>query len=55
MTFFLGIDGGGTGCRAALADADGLIIGQGQGGPANINTDVEGAAVNILAATAQAL
>lgn len=55
MTFFLGIDGGGTGCRAALGDADGRIIGQGQGGPANINTDVEGAAVNILAATAQAL
>ena len=55
MAFFLGIDGGGTGCRAALADADGRIIGQGQGGPANINTDVEGAAVNILAATAQAL
>lgn len=55
MAFFLGIDGGGTGCRAALADADGRIIGQGQGGPANINTDVEGAAVNILTATAQAL
>ncbi|MCZ0960404.1 BadF/BadG/BcrA/BcrD ATPase family protein [Paracoccus benzoatiresistens] len=55
MAFFLGIDGGGTGCRAALADADGRIIGQGQGGPANINTDVEGAAANILAATAQAL
>lgn len=55
MAFFLGIDGGGSGCRAALADADGRIIGQGQGGPANINTDVEAAAVNILAATAQAL
>ena len=55
MTFVLGIDGGGTGCRAALADADGRIIGQGQGGPANINTDVDAAAVNILAATAQAL
>lgn len=55
MTFFLGIDGGGTGCRAALADADGRIMGQGQAGPANINTDVDGAAVNILAATAQAL
>lgn len=55
MAFFLGIDGGGTGCRAALSDADGRIIGQGQGGPANINTDVEGAAVNILTATAQAL
>ncbi|MDQ1900266.1 BadF/BadG/BcrA/BcrD ATPase family protein [Paracoccus sp. WLY502] len=55
MTFFLGIDGGGTGCRAAVADADGRIMGQGQGGPANINTDVDAAAVNILAATAQAL
>lgn len=55
MAFFLGIDGGGTGCRAALADADGRIIGQGRGGPANINTDVEIAAVNILAATAEAL
>ncbi|WP_207102066.1 BadF/BadG/BcrA/BcrD ATPase family protein [Paracoccus shandongensis] len=55
MAFFLGIDGGGTGCRAALADADGRIVGQGQGGPANINTDVEGAAANILAATAEAL
>ncbi len=55
MAFFLGIDGGGTGCRAALADADGRIIGEGRGGPANINTDVERAAVNILAATAEAL
>ncbi|WP_374301018.1 BadF/BadG/BcrA/BcrD ATPase family protein [Paracoccus sp. (in: a-proteobacteria)] len=55
MAFFLGIDGGGTGCRAALADADGRIVGQGQGGPANINTDVEGAAVSILQATAEAV
>ena len=55
MAFFLGIDGGGSGCRAALADADGRIMGQGQAGPANINTDVEGAAVSILAATAEAL
>lgn len=55
MAFFLGIDGGGTGCRAALADADGRIMGQGRAGPANINTDVEGAAINILAATAQAV
>lgn len=55
MTFLLGIDGGGTGCRAALAAADGTILGRGTGGPANINTDVDGAAQNILAATAQAL
>ncbi|MGR3416894.1 MAG: BadF/BadG/BcrA/BcrD ATPase family protein [Paracoccus sp. (in: a-proteobacteria)] len=55
MALFLGIDGGGTGCRAALADADGTVIGRGTGGPANINTDVQGAAANILSATAQAL
>jgi glucosamine kinase len=55
MTFYLGIDGGGTGCRAALADAQGRIIGQGSGGPANINTDVQAAARNILSASAEAL
>lgn len=55
MTFYLGIDGGGTGCRAALADGQGRIIGQGSGGPANINTDVQTAARNILSATTEAL
>lgn len=55
MGYYLGIDGGGTGCRAALADARGRIIGRGEAGPANINTDVEGAARHILAATAEAL
>lgn len=55
MAFFLGIDGGGSGCRAALADADGRIVGQGRGGPANINTDVEAAALSILQATAEAV
>ncbi|SDE23094.1 glucosamine kinase [Paracoccus isoporae] len=55
MVFYLGIDGGGTGCRAAVADADGRILGRGTGGPANINTNVESAAENILAATAEAL
>lgn len=54
MTLFLGIDGGGTGCRAALADADGRVLGRGSGGPANINTDVTGAARNILHATREA-
>lgn len=55
MALFLGIDGGGTGCRAALADAQGRILGRGTGGPANINTDVERAAANIMAATNQSL
>ncbi|WBU63501.1 BadF/BadG/BcrA/BcrD ATPase family protein [Paracoccus aerodenitrificans] len=55
MVFFLGIDGGGTGCRAALADAEGRILGRGTGGPANINTSVDAAATSIIAATMQSL
>jgi len=55
MALFLGIDGGGTGCRAALADAQRRILGRGAGGPANINTNVERAAASIMDATSQAL
>lgn len=55
MTFTIGIDGGGSGCRAAVADAAGTVIGRGDGGPANINTDADGAAASILTATATAL
>ena len=51
---FLGIDGGGSGCRAAVADARG-VLGRGSAGPANINTDLDGAAASILAATRAAL
>ncbi|MFC2969118.1 BadF/BadG/BcrA/BcrD ATPase family protein [Acidimangrovimonas pyrenivorans] len=54
MPFLLGIDGGGTGCRAVLADAAGRILGQGRSGPANIVTDLEGARGSILAAAGQA-
>ncbi|WP_415183704.1 BadF/BadG/BcrA/BcrD ATPase family protein [Phaeovulum sp.] len=53
--FFLGVDGGGTGCRAALADGAGRIIGRGEGGPANIATNPEAARSNILDAARQAL
>ena len=55
MSYFLGIDGGGTGCRAAIADGAGRIIGRGAAGPANISVDTEGACANILAATRAAL
>lgn len=55
MVFFLGVDGGGTGCRVALADARGAIIGLGAAGPANVNTDPDETRRNILAAAAQAL
>lgn len=32
---FLGIDGGGTRCRARIVDAEGNVLGEGQAGPAN--------------------
>ena len=55
MSYFLGIDGGGTGCRAAVADGSGRIIGRGAAGPANISVETEGACANILAAARAAL
>ena len=55
MVPYLGIDGGGTGCRAAIADGCGTILGRGDAGPANITSDPAGARDNILAAARQAL
>ena len=45
---FLGIDGGGTRCRARIRDAAGEMLGEGEGGPANIYQDISGAASSIL-------
>ncbi|SER79832.1 BadF/BadG/BcrA/BcrD ATPase family protein [Rhizobium sp. NFR03] len=47
----VGIDGGGTRCRAAVADADGRILGRGISGAANILTDPETALSHIRLAT----
>lgn len=55
MQLFLGVDGGGTNCRAAVCDAAGRILGRGDAGPANIATDLDGGTANILAAAASAL
>ncbi|PZQ98051.1 MAG: ATPase [Cereibacter sphaeroides] len=55
MKLYLGIDGGGTGCRAAVCDASGKILGEGRGGPANITTDSAVARQNILSAARAAL
>lgn len=53
--FYLGVDGGGTRCRAAVSDAAGRILGRGEAGPSNIATDPEMAARNILAAAGAAM
>jgi glucosamine kinase len=45
--FLVGIDGGGTSCRAAVADASGRILGRGKSGAANIMTAPDTALANI--------
>ncbi len=52
---FLGIDGGGTRCRARLESADGRVLGRGLSGPASMRLGFEAARESIMAATRQAL
>jgi glucosamine kinase len=51
----IGIDGGGSRCRAAVAAPDGRVLGRGEAGPANATTDLPQAAGNIVAAVGAAL
>lgn len=48
--YILGIDGGGTSCRAAVARPDGTILGRGKSGSANILTDPNHAIISITEA-----
>lgn len=50
VRLFLGIDGGGSACRAALADGTGRILGESRAGPANVVSDPDGALASVLAA-----
>lgn len=52
---FAGVDGGGTKCRVRLRDADGQLLSQAEGGPANIRLGLNMVWVNILDALGQAL
>ena len=49
QSFYLGIDGGGSRCRARLRDAAGQIVGEAEGGLANIYQDFDGSLRTILA------
>jgi len=51
----LGVDGGGTGCRARLTDHAGTLLGEGSAGPANIRFGLSAAFTQILRATDQCL
>jgi glucosamine kinase len=52
---FLGIDGGGTKCRARLRDAEGTLLGEGTGGPSNIRLDPDLVWNSILTACREAI
>ena len=54
-SLFMGIDGGGTGCRALVGTAAGEPLGSGKSGAANIATDPDGACRHIVAAATEAL
>src|SRR6185312_12541743 len=44
---FAGVDGGGTGCRARLEDAEGRLLGTGIAGPAALRIGVDNALVEV--------
>ncbi|WP_337843018.1 BadF/BadG/BcrA/BcrD ATPase family protein [Rheinheimera sp.] len=52
---FIGIDGGGTKCRARLESASGYLLAEALSGPANPATDAEQAIASVLDASRQAL
>jgi glucosamine kinase len=52
---FLGVDGGGTQCRARLADRSGRMLGEGVSGPANIRLGLDAAFAAVLDAARQCL
>jgi glucosamine kinase len=52
---YLGVDGGGTRCRARLETADGRILGSGVSGPASMRFGIQAASESILGAAREAL
>ncbi len=51
---FLGIDGGGSRCRARIRDAHGHLLSEAMGGASNIYQDFQGAIATIVATAAEA-
>ena len=51
---FLGIDGGGSRCRARIRDAAGRLVGEAVGGSSNIYQSFDGALANIIATAREA-
>jgi glucosamine kinase len=55
MAFLIAVDGGGTSCRAVVADSGGVRLGEGLAGSANIATDLHSARANIVEAVRLAI
>lgn len=53
--FFLGVDGGGTGCRARIEDEAGKVLGQGISGPATTRLGIDEAWASIAKAFGAAI
>ena len=51
----IGVDGGGTGCRARIETADGQVIGQGLSGPATTRIGIDDAFASIMQACRAAI
>jgi glucosamine kinase len=53
--FLLGIDGGGTNCRARLSDLAGKTLGEGKAGPANVRLGLEASLAAVIKAARECL
>ena len=51
----LGVDGGGTKCRARMTDAKGTVLGEGIAGPANIRFGLEASLAEVVSAAERCL
>lgn len=54
LPFFLGVDGGGTGCRARIVDTAGNVLGQGLSGPATTRLGIDNAWISMARAFGEA-
>lgn len=52
--YFLGIDGGGSRCRARIRDAQGKLLGEAEGGASNIYQDLSSAVATIISTASEA-
>ncbi|MER8461383.1 N-acetylglucosamine kinase [Mesorhizobium sp. M1396] len=53
--YFLGVDGGGTGCRARIEDTQGNVLGQGLSGPATMRLGIDAAWASVAKAFGTAI